>query len=239
MTDRSLLERQLGPLAFRQIAYEHDPGFRPLLKGAAESQVGRAAERGSKRHDDLRPVVPASVLTATDVGPISPPTVIPGDRKQEPIEPGYLSVLGPRRPGLDAASARGPGPRGAGWQLARWLTRPDNPPIDPGRHVNRAGLIPFRAGPWPARRAGLAAWAKAPSLPELLDWLAAEFVAGGWQEASLHRLILTSAAYQAVQCESDLASGQRIDPENRLSLRTIQRLGTEEIRDAALLATPA
>ena len=56
----------------------------------------------------------------------------------------------------------------------------------------------------------------------------------------LHRLILTSAAYRqaARRSESDLAAGQRIDPENRLLWkRTVQRLDAEEIRDAMLAAS--
>jgi hypothetical protein len=78
---------------------------------------------------------------------------------------------------------------------------------------------------------------EAPSHPELLDWLATEFVARGWKFKPLHRLILTSAAYRqsAVCGERELASGQRIDPRNRLHWRrNVQRLDAEEIRDAML-----
>ena len=76
-----------------------------------------------------------------------------------------------------------------------------------------------------------------PSHPELLDWLATEFVAGGWRLKTLHRLILTSAAYRqsAWRSQGDLATGLRVDPENRLLWkRTVQRLDAEEIRDAML-----
>ena len=76
-----------------------------------------------------------------------------------------------------------------------------------------------------------------PTHPELLDWLASEFVAGGWHLKSLHRLIVTSATYRqaAHRGESELATGQRVDPENRLLWkRTVQRLDAEQIRDATL-----
>jgi hypothetical protein len=76
-----------------------------------------------------------------------------------------------------------------------------------------------------------------PSHPELLDWLASELVARGWHVKPLHRLILTSATYRqaAVRNPRDLATAQRVDPENRLLWkRTVQRLDAEEIRDAML-----
>jgi hypothetical protein len=81
---------------------------------------------------------------------------------------------------------------------------------------------------------------EAPSHPELLDWLASEFVANGWHLKPVHRQILLSAAYrQAVERSvSDLAAGQRLDPENRLLWkRTVRRLDAEEIRDGMLAAS--
>ena len=93
VADRSLLERQLGALAFRQIAYEHDQ-VPALIKGTAKAKWDEL-QKALNRYDKLRPVPAAAVLTATDLGPVSPPTVIPGDRKQEPIEPGYLSAADP------------------------------------------------------------------------------------------------------------------------------------------------
>ena len=71
-------------------------------------------------------VEPEPVLTATDVGPIAPPTVIPGDRKPEPIAPGFLSILDPSPARIEPSPAA---PRSTGRRLAlaRWLTRPDNP----------------------------------------------------------------------------------------------------------------
>ena len=73
-----------------------------------------------------------------------------------------------------------------------------------------------------------------PTHPELLEWLAHEFVAGGWRLKPLHRLILTSAAYTAGY---DLRRGPRgeADPDNRLLWRRRpQRLEAEVLRDAVL-----
>ena len=76
-----------------------------------------------------------------------------------------------------------------------------------------------------------------PSHPELLDWLAREFVARGWRWKPIHRMILTSAAYRQAsrRPESELVAAHRVDPEDRLLWkRVVRRLDAEEIRDAML-----
>ncbi len=79
-----------------------------------------------------------------------------------------------------------------------------------------------------------------PSHAELLDWLASEFVAGGWRWKPLHRLILTSAAYRQASHRpfDEVVHAARIDPSNRLlSKQTVRRLDAEEIHDAILAVT--
>jgi hypothetical protein len=72
-----------------------------------------------------------------------------------------------------------------------------------------------------------------PTHPELLDWLASEFVAGGWSVKRLHRLILTSTAYR--QSSRRDSTGDRLDPDNRLLGRMpVRRLEAEAVRDAVL-----
>jgi hypothetical protein len=75
-----------------------------------------------------------------------------------------------------------------------------------------------------------------PTHPELLDWLASEFIRGGWSMKSLHRLIVTSATYrQASRARPDL---DERDPRNLLLARQSRlRLEAEIIRDAALSAS--
>jgi mono/diheme cytochrome c family protein len=75
-----------------------------------------------------------------------------------------------------------------------------------------------------------------PTHPELLDWLATEFVAQGWSLKKLHRLILTSTAYRQSSVRD--SEKERIDPDNRLLGRmNSRRLEAETIRDAMLVAT--
>ena len=164
----------MGALAYRQIAYEHAQ-VPAQIKGAAKARWDQL-QKALKQFDALRPVPPAPVLTATDVGPVSPPTSIPGERKQKAIEPGFPSVLDPSDARIEASPAA---PRSTGRRLAlaRWLSRPDNP-LSTRVIVNRIWQYHFGRGlagtPSDFGRLG-----EPPSHPELLDWLAAEFVGTG------------------------------------------------------------
>ncbi len=72
-----------------------------------------------------------------------------------------------------------------------------------------------------------------PSHPELLDWLAMEFVEKGWSLKNLHRQILNSQAYRQISLRD--AKRDSIDPDNRLlSRQNSQRLEAENLRDALL-----
>jgi hypothetical protein len=78
-----------------------------------------------------------------------------------------------------------------------------------------------------------------PSHPELLDWLATEFVEHGWSVKYLQHLIVTSATYRQrsrMEPESNLAKlGEQMDPDNRLLWRQrMRRLEAEPVHDAIL-----
>jgi hypothetical protein len=73
----------------------------------------------------------------------------------------------------------------------------------------------------------------APSHPELLDYLASELIRGGWKLKPIHRLIVTSAAYQQASTRDEAKA--RIDPDNKLVWRVpVRRLSAEVIRDSIL-----
>ena len=188
---RSPLERQLGALAYRQVSYEHDQ-VPSLLKGPVKTRW-QELHKALKRFDAVRPIPPEPVLTVTDVGPVSPPTWIAGDRKPEPIEPGFPRCS-TRRPALIEPSPARPESTGRRLALARWLSRPDNP-LSTRVIVNRVWQYHFGRG-LVGTASDFGRLGEAPTHPELLDWLASEFVAQGWQFKPLHRLILTSAAYR-------------------------------------------
>lgn len=72
-----------------------------------------------------------------------------------------------------------------------------------------------------------------PTHPELLDWLAGEFIRGGWKLKPLHRLIVMSTAFR-MSCQADSAIASK-DPENDwISHFDLRRLSAEEVRDSIL-----
>jgi Protein of unknown function (DUF1553)/Protein of unknown function (DUF1549) len=115
--------------------------------------------------------------------------------------------------------------------FANWVTSPENP-LFARVMVNRIWQHHFGTG-LVATIDNLGASGAKSSHPELLDFLAAEFVRSGWSLKGMHRLIMTSAVYcQSSAPRDDLAA---IDPDNRLLARyPIRRLDAESVRDALL-----
>ncbi|MEM7231877.1 MAG: DUF1549 and DUF1553 domain-containing protein, partial [Planctomycetota bacterium] len=116
-------------------------------------------------------------------------------------------------------------------QLADWVTRPENP-LTNRVIVNRVWRWHFSRGlvdtPDNFGRLG-----SKPSHPELLDWLALRFLAGGQSIKALHRILCLSSTYRMSAKVDERAL--EIDPENRLLWRwSPRRLEAEAIRDAVL-----
>jgi hypothetical protein len=145
-------------------------------------------------------------------------------RKDEPVEPGVPSALGP----LPSDSP----PNRLG--LARWLTQPQHP-LTARVAVNRlwhqlfgTGIVRTvedfgTQGDWPSH-------------PELLDWLAVDFMESGWNVKQMMRQIVLSNTYR----QSSRATKELVerDPENRLLARGPRfRLQGEFIRDNALASS--
>jgi mono/diheme cytochrome c family protein len=225
------LEIQLAALASRQVSLEYDR--EPALKGQDESRRNELKKQ-LIRFQERKPAPLARVLTVTDVGPDSPATTIPGKSDARPIEAGFLSVLDPAPASVELPPGA-PSSTGRRLALARWLCRADNP-LTARVMVNRVWQAHFGVG-LVATSSDFGHLGEAPSHPELLDWLAREFVGGGWQLKRLHRLIMTSAVYRQ-SAEFDQSAdepGRRVDPSNRLlSKRTVLRLDAEELRDLML-----
>lgn len=115
--------------------------------------------------------------------------------------------------------------------LAKWLASTDNP-LTPRVVMNRIWEQYFGCGIVETSE-DFGMQGERPTHPELLDWLATEFIARGWSLKAMHRLIVTSAAYrQTSRVTPDVL---RIDPYNRLISRGPRfRMEAEMIRDAAL-----
>ena len=115
--------------------------------------------------------------------------------------------------------------------LARWIADPANP-LPARVMVNRVWHYHFGRG-IVATPSDFGFNGAPPSHPELLDWLASTYIAGGWRLKPIHRLIVTSAAYRQSSRLDDKA--QAVDRDNRLLWRmTPRRLEAESIRDAIL-----
>jgi hypothetical protein len=157
-----------------------------------------------------------------------------GDPKQpkETIHPGVLTVLTPPGPSVDFPEKSSElATSGRRLAFARWLTSGTNPLVARVL-VNRVWLEHFGRG-LVGTPSDFGALGERPSHPELLDWLASDFVEHGWQLKRLHKLIMTSTAYR--QSSRHQAVGDNRDPEDRLYWRKpVQRLDAESIRDATL-----
>ena len=118
--------------------------------------------------------------------------------------------------------------------LAQWLVDPRNP-LTARVAVNRIWQMLFGAG-LVKTVDDFGSQGEPPSHPELLDWLATEYVRLGWDTKALVKGIVTSSTYR----QSSRATPQLIarDPENRLLARGARvRLSAESIRDQALFAS--
>lgn len=118
--------------------------------------------------------------------------------------------------------------------LAQWMTSPDNPLVA-RTFVNRLWMLFFGHGL--ARNVDdLGSQGEPPTHPQLLDWLASEFIDSGWDVKHMVRLMVTSRTYQQTsRADADLTHR---DPYNRLYARQSRwRLDAEMIRDNALLVS--
>lgn len=113
--------------------------------------------------------------------------------------------------------------------FAEWVASPENP-LSARVMVNRIWDYHFGRG-IVASPSNFGTTGDRPSHPELLDWLATEFVREGWSVKAMRRLMMNSTAYR--MASDDMEANRAIDPDNRLVWRMPrQRLEAEAIRDA-------
>jgi hypothetical protein len=175
------------------------------------------------------PAEPADLMTLADARqPVVPHVFERGNSGNpgEAVPRQFLSIV--------AGENRQPfGPGSGRLELARAIVAPDNP-LTARVIANRVWMYYFDA-PLVRTPSDFGMRSQPPSHPQLLDHLAASLVRNGWSLKSLHRAILSSAAYR--QSSLDRAEARAADPENRLLWRmNRKRLDFEAMRDALLAA---
>jgi hypothetical protein len=158
------------------------------------------------------------------------------DAPREEVQPGFLSLLDPG-PAKVAPPAGGKS-TGRRTALANILSDPNNPLVARVM-VNRVWHYHFGRG-IVGTPSDFGSKGEPPTHPQLLDWLAGEFVhpstssgQGAWSLKAIHRLIMNSRTYQQASTDRDTCAS--VDPDDKLMWRfPRQRLEAEVIRDAAL-----
>ncbi|MGH7172715.1 MAG: PSD1 and planctomycete cytochrome C domain-containing protein [Gemmataceae bacterium] len=198
-----------------------------------------------KAADELKKLA-ARAATVRDQKPVEdfvrPLTEVPGrvpitrlfhrgdaGQPKQAVSPGVLSVFDdlPLTVAKPAASPT----TGRRLALAHWLTDPRQP-LTARVLVNRVWMHHFGRG-IVGTPADFGKLGERPTHPKLLDWLASEFVRGGWKLKNLHRLLMTSSAYRQSSRREPKAA--QLDPDNRLLARmSVRRLEAEPIRDSIL-----
>ncbi|MCS7025371.1 MAG: PSD1 and planctomycete cytochrome C domain-containing protein [Bryobacteraceae bacterium] len=196
----------------------------------------------SKKIQELEKLRPAPLPSAMAIGEDGPEP-LPSyflhrgspDSKGSLMRPGVLSVICrqelvfPSAPATAKSSLRRK-------TFAEWLTSPENP-LFARVMVNRIWQHHFGEG-LVRTPSNFGKTGERPTHPELLDWLASEFVARKFSMKQMHRLIMTSNAYR--MSSDDVAASRAVDPDNRLLWRMPrQRLEGEIIRDSILAVSGA
>ncbi len=155
----------------------------------------------------------------------------------ETVQPGVMSALGvPVTEAGDDPYVIGDGLTGRRLALAKWIADPRNP-LTSRSIVNRIWQHHF-GKPIAGNPNNFGVKGDKPTHPELLDWLAADFVEQGWTIKRLHKLIMTSGAYRQSNRHPQIEALRTTDPSNDLlAYFPTRRLTAEEVRDAMLRIT--
>jgi hypothetical protein len=201
--------------ALRVELHRSDAGRAPL-----QAEVNRIR----KQFDELNRTVPTSMVLQERAKPRETHIHLRGDflRHGARVQGGVPAVLPPFPQNVSQPDRL---------DFARWLVDPANP-LTPRVTVNRLWQQYFGRGIVETEN-DFGTQGDKPTHPELLDWLASEFVRQGWSLKAMHRLIVASATYR----QSSQATPQQLqaDRYNKwLARQSRLRLDAEIIRDAGL-----
>jgi uncharacterized protein DUF1553/uncharacterized protein DUF1549/cytochrome c len=225
-------EREAWQEHERQIDARTAPLKEQLDKAADDAAKKKMQEQIAEIEKERRPEPTIRALWAR--GEPSPTYLLKRGNYLTPgaeVGPGVPSVLTDGQTPFAFAPPLGAKTTGRRLALARWLTTADHP-LTARVLVNRVWKHHFGAG-IVTTLGNFGRTGAAPSHPELLDWLAMEFVRGGWSIKDLHRLLVNSAAYrQSSRVTEELAAA---DPDNRwFSRMPPRRVEAEVLRDSLL-----
>ena len=215
----------------------NDAALEKALKGEAKERYA-ALKKELAQYDAMKPADPPVAQVMMDQGSEAPATHVLAkgvwDAPLDEVQPGFLSIL-------DTNPARIVAPEGLNSTgrrsaLANWLADPGNPLVARVM-VNRIWHYHFGQG-IVGSPSDFGVMGERPSNPQLLDYLASEFVAGGWSIKKMHRLIMLSSAYQQSSANQEAAAA--VDPQDKLVWRfERRRLEGEAIRDSMLMVSGA
>jgi len=223
--------------ALRQVLYGSGTPIMALDSGDLQrfmdtpaQQKLRALKRKVDETDATHPGAPPRAMALLDNNSPTEPVVF---KRGNPNSPGdkvprrFLEVV--------AGSNRKPFAKGSGrLEMAEAIASKDNP-LTARVFANRVWMH-LMGAPLVRTPSDFGLRTDLPTHPELLDYLAARFMSGGWSIKNLHRLILLSAAYQ--QTSDDHPKRAKIDPANELYWRmNRKRLDFEAMRDTLLAAS--
>ncbi|MES1146909.1 MAG: DUF1549 and DUF1553 domain-containing protein [Solimonas sp.] len=223
--------------AYLKYSAEEKPGDPEYAEGNAErwTRYQKLTEQ-LKAFDKLKPQVGSDKITAmTELDhPESPATysLFVGNHEKpiEEVQPGFPQAIAQGVQPVITPTDRSSGRRTA---LANWIASPQNP-LTARVYVNRVWNEYFGRG-LVKTVSDFGKAGERPTHPELLDFLADDFVKHGWSIKHLHREILLSSVYR--QSSDYRADAYKADPENKwLAVFPRKRLDAEQIRDSFLVA---
>jgi hypothetical protein len=231
-SQRTPLQQQFADMFALQLKVDRTAMVKSMKEPVKKDYEALAAELA--KFDHLKPKAPPASMSLTDIGPAAPATYLlkRGDYKNKgkELEPGFLAIFDPA-PAVIPPPPPGATTTGRRTVLAKWLAQPDHP-LTARVMVNRLWQHHFGRG-IVGTASDFGAIGDQPTHPELVDWLATEFVKEGWSLKKMHRLMVTSATYR--QSSRADAATLKDDPDNKLFSRmNRRRLEGEALRDAML-----
>ena len=226
--------------------FKRDQNRVPILRKKVPGKLAKAKfeayRKLTDRRNQLRKFRPpgfSKALVVKELGPNPPQTFVQirgnAHARGEKVEPGFPLVLSPPNPKIKPP-VQGRRTANRRRALAAWITDRGNP-LTARVMANRLWQYHFGRG-IVASSSNFGFAGRKPTHPQLLDWLAAELVDGGWTLKRMHRQIMLSSTYR--MSSRGNAKGLAADPTNRLFWRyNMRRLSAEEIRDSVLAVNGA